>query len=480
MASPINVQVRIRMKSLLLVILLQFFWYALTPTVAHAAAPAAHEYFLQEPVFGGQTRIVEAGRADAPLIVLVHGLNESADTWAPFIPPLAQHLHVLSFDLPGFGQSTKANKLYSPDNYVAFIRYVLSKFPAQKIILVGHSLGGNVALRFAQTYPQQVDRLLLVDAAGILHRLAFSEFLAHFGIQALPNLYPDQQHDLQTLTDSVLGALTQYSSLATVGEYAVLNDPSLRQELLGGYPPAIATHAMMMADFSKILDNFPVPTLILWGGLDRVTPLRTAEILAANFDNAGLIVLAQAGHTPMRDDPTGFTTWLLRFANANATERDAILQQHRYAPPVDNVADAERIGNCSHENNKVFRGRYKLVAIDSCRGVLLQDLIADSVSVVNSQASFENCRIHNRGKSLLLKNSEVTITACRIQGSPAIDLSNSKLDMAGSHVDSDTDAIKEDATSASSEILFSMSQLRSRYQTRLQHGPVTLSPGEGL
>jgi pimeloyl-ACP methyl ester carboxylesterase len=445
-----------------------------------AEASPIHEFFLKEPVFGGQARIVEAGDAKAPLIVLVHGLNSSADIWFPFIPALTQHFHVLSFDLPGFGQSSKANKLYSPDNYVAFIHYVLSHYPAQSIILVGHSLGGNIALRYAATYPQQINRLLLVDAAGILHRRTFSKFLSHFGIQVLPTLYDGQQQDLQSLADGVLGALTQYSSIAELGESALLNDPMLREQLLGGYPPAIATHAMMMTEFKNVLDNFRVPTLIVWGGEDDITPIRTGKILAANFDNAGLIVIEHAGHSPMHDQPAQFARVLMQFVDTNTNQRDAFLQQHRYAAPRDSGADAERIGNCNHENNKVFRGRYKLVVIDQCSGVLLQDLFADSVTITNSQATIENCNLNSSGKSLLLKNSDVTITACRIQGSPAIDLSNTKLDIAGSHVTSNTEAIKADAASASSDILFSITQVNSRAQARLMHGPVSLSSGQAL
>lgn len=464
-----------------LFMLILFVCVAFMSTQVNAKAPPGHEYFLQEPVFGGQVRIVEAGPANAPLVVLVHGLNESADSWYPFIPVLAQHLHVLSFDLPGFGQSSKANKFYSPDNYVRFIRYLLRQYPPQKIRLVGHSLGANIALRYAATYPQQVDRLMLVDAAGILHRLTFSRYLAHYGIKDLPNMYPEQRQDLQSLANGILGTLTQYARLDDLGESLILNDPTLREDLLGGYPPAIAIHAMMMTEFKNILDNFRVPTLIVWGGHDRVTPVRTAKMLAANFENAGLVIIAQAGHNPLDDAPARFSHWLLRFTGANTTERDAILQQNRYKLAADTGTSVDRIGTCRHEQNKTFRGRYKRVVVDHCQGVLFRDFIADSVTVTNSQAKFENCRLHSRhGKGLLLKDSEVVITACHIQGTPAIELNNSKLDMAGSHIISAGAAIKEVDANPGSDILFSISQVDSHQQARLLHGSYSLSPGQQL
>lgn len=461
--------------------------YVLQPSTAIAEQSTVHTYYLQEPVFGGKARIVEAGDEHHPLIVLVHGLNDSADAWRSFIPALSQSFHVISFDLPGFGQSTKANKLYSPDNYVKFIRYVVSRFRHNQMILAGHSMGANIALRYAVTYPQQVERLILIDVAGVLHRLAYTQFLAHFGIQTLPKYYPEQQTDLKTLADSLFGVLAEYSSLMELGEYYVLSEPALRENLLGGYPPAIAAHAMMLTDFSKILEGFTVPTLLLWGGQDQITPLRTAKVLAANLNNSGLIVFDKAGHNPLLDVPRLVENWLVTFASVRPAQRDEILQQHRYLPPVDAPADANRIGNCRDEQNKVFRGRYKLITLEHCQNVLLQDVVADSVTVIDSQVTLENCILHSAGKSLLLQNSEIQVTACRIQGSPAIELSNSKLDMAGSHVSSDTDAIKagvtkttQAATAATNSLLFSVSKLTSRYQTRLMHGSVSLSPGQGL
>lgn len=456
-------------------------------TPARAEPGAVQEYYLQEPVFGGRVRIVEAGQEHEPLIVLVHGLNDSANAWRALIPQLAQQFHVLSFDLPGFGQSTQANQLYSPDNYVKFIRFVTGRFRHPPMILAGHSMGANIALRYAMTYPAEVDRLLLIDTAGILHRLAYTQFLTHFGIQALPSMYPQQQTDLKVLADTLLGAWTDYASSMELGEYYVLSEPLLRQSLLGGYPPAIAAHAMLLTDFSKLLNGFSVPTLLLWGGEDQIAPLRTAKILAANLRNAGLVVLDKLGHNPLAEAPARVSPWLLEFASASPAQRDAILQQQRYPPPTAAPGEAERIGDCRKERNKVFRGRYKLITIDHCQDVMLQNVSADSVSVVASTVTFENCTLHSPGKSLLLQDADVQLTACRIAGSPAIEVRNSRLDIAGCHITSDTDAIKagtaatpQAAATAANKLLFSITRLTSRYQTRLRHGPLSLEPGQGL
>lgn len=456
----------------------------LLSSAVNAEPASVHEYYLQEPVFGGKARVVEAGRDQHPLIVLVHGLNDSADVWRTFIPSLSQHFHVISFDLPGFGHSSKANKLYSPDNYVKFIRFVVSRFRHQQMILVGHSMGANIALRYASIYPQQVERLVLVDAAGILHRLTYTQFLTHYGIQALPKLYPEQESDLKLLAKSLFGVLTDYAPLMELGEYYVLSEPLFRQNLLGGYPPAIAAHAMLLTDYSSVMADFRVPTLILWGEQDQITPLRIGKVLAANLHNAGLVVFANAGHNPMLDQGVQFAQQLEQFVRSNPQARDAMLEQHRYRVPAEGETGHDRIGQCHKEQNKVFRGRYKLVVIEQCQNVLLQDLVAESVTVIDSQARFENCRLQSRGKSLLSQNSRIQITACRIQGSPAIELANTQLDMAGTQVASDTDAVKAGKNTSlqgqPNNLLFSVSKLTSRYQTRSLHGPVTLHPGQGL
>ncbi|MFO7604001.1 MAG: alpha/beta hydrolase [Gammaproteobacteria bacterium] len=452
-----------------------------------AADTGLHTYYIDEPVFGGQAYIAEAGQRGKPTLVLVHGLNDSMELWRPFIPALARHFHVISFDLPGFGRSTKANKLYSPENYVAFIRHVLERYAQPQIRLVGHSLGANIALHYAGTYPAQVERLALVSVAGVLHRLAYTQFLTHFGIRQLPEFYGGQGRELKGLADRVLGVLADNAALIELGEQYMLSQAPWREHVLGGHPSAIAAHAMMLSDVTESLSRQSVPTLLIWGAEDRVTPLRTGKLLAATLANAGLAVIEGAAHVPLRDRRQQFAQLLLPYLVSAAAERDALLAGHRYQRASSQGANAERVGRCQHERDKVFHGTYKLIVIEHCTNIRLEQVVADRVSILHSDVTIEASVIESTGTALSLEASEVIATATQVQGQPALRLLDSSLDMAGGRLRSAGDAVLSMAgpqtpssTTTGSRILFSVSRLDSKHSQRYLHGPVLLSAGQGL
>lgn len=447
---------------------------------AQATAETIQQQFIPDPVFHGKIRVLEAGKPYAPSIILVHGLNSSADVWRPFIPALSSKLHVVALDLPGFGESEKGNKLYSPDNYVAVIHHLTERLHINHFILVGHSLGGNVALRYAQTYPEQVRRLMLIDAAGILHRIVYSKFLAQSGIKILPEFYPQQRQDLESLAHNLFSTLADYSSAMDLAEHYVLSQPDLRRQFLDGAPPAIAAYAMALTNFSGVLDHFSIPTLLLWGAKDNVAPLRTAHMLASNFENAGLIVLPDSGHSPLSDQPNAVKNWLLKFTVTDTANMNRLLQAHRYRLTYHEPDTSSRVGRCQYQQHKMFTGDYARLSINHCHDVRLLNLRAQQISIDDSQVQLDNCRLHNKGTSLRVSHSSITMTACHIAGNPAIHIVSSKLDIAGCHLKSPYDSITADSTGTTSTLLFSISELDSQGQLRYEHGPVQLFPGQGM
>ena len=180
--------------------------------IALAAPPATFnltETVLKEPIFRGTAHVVTAGPEDAPTVVLVHGIGDrAARDWEGLIAVLARSHRVVAFDLPGFGRSSKGNESYTPENYVAFLRYLMTEhIHAQSFSLIGHSMGGAIALRYAARYPQDVTALVLVDVPGILHRLSYSKSLSHLGINSLPSLYRAQNDHLRNLMSNILGVV---------------------------------------------------------------------------------------------------------------------------------------------------------------------------------------------------------------------------------------------------------------------------------
>ncbi|HTF15758.1 MAG TPA: alpha/beta fold hydrolase, partial [Burkholderiales bacterium] len=117
---------------------------------AHAAepdqrVPGTEAQRIEEPVLGGQMVVYEAGRGNAREILLVHGIGqEAARDFRDHIAWLKKSFHVVALDLPGFGQSDKANVLYSPGNYARVLKQVAGRFMHGPFVLVGHSMGAVV------------------------------------------------------------------------------------------------------------------------------------------------------------------------------------------------------------------------------------------------------------------------------------------------------------------------------------------------
>jgi pimeloyl-ACP methyl ester carboxylesterase len=217
--------------------------------VVHASPlPVVVETVITEPVFHAKVHIYTAGQDGAPTVVLIHGLGDNgARDWDGLITVLARDFRVVAFDLPGFGHSSKGNELYSPENYTAFLRYLLVEHVrARTISLVGHSMGGAIALRYAARYPQDVTALVLVDVPGILHPMAYSKYISHLGIDFLPSLYPAQNDHLSNLVSSIL---TLTHKAQPVPE-AIIASPQLRQSFLNAEPAKIAGLALALEDFA--------------------------------------------------------------------------------------------------------------------------------------------------------------------------------------------------------------------------------------
>ena len=469
--------------------------YSLLLMASTAVAETADKksYFIDDPVFGGQSYIVEAGRNNKELVVLIHGLGDVAsDTWSGVIPALSKRYHVLTFDLPGFGRSSKSNQLYSPDNYVAFINYVVKQSGHEQFFLVGHSMGGNIALRFASTYPDKVKRLMLVDAAGILHRFTYTTYFTHFGIQMVPQFYPQQGSDIRAAVGMILDELVRNHNLLEAGELMVLSDPAMRETILGGNPMVIAAYAMMMTDYSKTLSSMKVPTLILWGKDDNVTPRRTGKVLATNLPDSGLVVVSNAGHVLMQDKPLIFSNWLTRFVSESDTEFNELLKRKSYRIEQDSVNNSKRIASCKNNSGMLFKGDYRLITIENCRNVEIESARIQSLTIRNSQVVLNNCQVNSAGKALLIQNSDIQMNGCTISGTPAIEFSGTQIDIAGSKITSNGAALKNTDVAPSgqrprpgslpdfgqdeSRLIFSVSFINSKYHEQYLHGPVNILP----
>jgi pimeloyl-ACP methyl ester carboxylesterase len=405
---------------------------------------------VAEPVFNGHTYVYEAGREHPRTIVLVHGIGDGPVDFASHIDWLARSYHVITFDLPGFGRSDKANLLYSPSNYAAFVKYIADRFAHRPFVLVGHSMGGVVAMRYAATYPGDVTQLVVIDVPGVLHRyVVASQALGRVGIDFLPS-FMDPLERFAQIAHKVLRRVES----TTLDPEEVLKDPARRESYLGGDPARIASMALAMENLSRDLPALPVETLVIWGKHDAIAPLRTGRMLAHTIPRAHLVELDRAAHVPMIEAPEPFRAALEKFL------ADGIV-------PVASTAPPQRHGDvrCANRQHVVYEGEYDRLVLNDCRDVRIRRARVRELSVNNSTVLIDDSHIGGGDVGLYAHGATVVMTNGRIEGVVAIWAKDSRFDLAGVEIDARQHVMKAEE----SYVVFSVSRVRSPNWTGVAH-----------
>ncbi|MET0332736.1 MAG: alpha/beta hydrolase [Rhizobacter sp.] len=408
---------------------------------------------LQE---GQRVLVGEAGDAKAPPVLLVHGLGQNAHRdWAPVIRPLAAQFHVITVDLPGFGASPGGAGGYS---FIALGR-VLSQVleqtaPGQRAHVVGHSLGGAVSLFFAHAYASQVERLVLVDAAGILLKTVYVQHMANLrtlqvGIEPVDRILkgfgPQINARLGSLKRGVFNNLDERFDFS---RWLALN-PGVRYALLGRYTQIEAGLGLVEHDFTRAIRETTAPTTVIWGSADPIAPLRTGQLLASRLPDARLKVLEGVGHTPMLESPDAFRALLLEALVSPLAPKQGV--------SVSEVSQGDVV--CQGEPNRVFSGRFDSLTLDACPGARISAARMKSLVLKASNVTIDDTVIEATDVALSAVDSEVASTNLRLSGRIAIRADNSRFDLAGASLQASEDGVE---IVTPSRLFFSVSDWRAR------------------
>ena len=247
----------------------------------------------------------EGPRADPSPIVLLHGTSASLHTWEGWARQLKVQRRVISFDLPGFGLTGPFAGQYAVDDYRGdtYARFVLDMLDALKlprVVLGGNSLGGEIAWRVATLAPARVERLVLVDAAGP----SFTPESVPIGFMAarLPVISWLSQHLLpkQLVAHSVVSV---YGNPARVTSELV--DRYYELTLREGNRRALGLRLQQLrpGEDAERIATIRQPTLILWGGRDRLIPPAVGKTFEQQIAGSRLVLLDDLGHVPQEEDP---------------------------------------------------------------------------------------------------------------------------------------------------------------------------------
>jgi len=224
-----------------------------------------------------------------PVVLLVHGLGATMSAWDDVADALAEDCTVLAVDLPGHGGSAPPAGDYSLGAAANVLRDLLDALGHDRVTVLGHSLGGGVAMQFAYQFPERTERLVLVASGGL-------------GAEINPWLRA------ATLPGAALVLRIASSRPVAWLRRAGTSDPSptARRTFLRTLR-AVADHRGQCADATDrlyLLDR--VPTLLVWGRRDHVIPLAHGERAHAAMPGSRLEVFDRAGHCPHLDDPARF------------------------------------------------------------------------------------------------------------------------------------------------------------------------------
>lgn len=256
------------------------------------------------PVQGMRVHLRDEGPRDDPRpIVLLHGTSDSLHTWDGWAASLSAQRRVIRFDLPGFGL-TGPHPLgdYSIPAYVAFVVAMLDTLGVHELVLGGNSLGGQIAWASALAEPRRVRQLLLVDAAG--YAVPAEQLPLAFTLARNPVAGPLLEHVLPR--GLVISSLRKvYGDPGRITDALVdrYYDMALRAGNRHALVLRLRAVAKAGAAGQERIAELAVPTLVLWGGMDRLIPLSVGQRFASDISGAQLVVFDRLGHTPHEEDP---------------------------------------------------------------------------------------------------------------------------------------------------------------------------------
>ena len=257
----------------------------------------------------------EGPKTDNEPIVLIHGTSASLHTWNGWVDALKEDRRVIRFDLPGFGLTgPDPENNYKIERYAQVVIAMLNELKVKKVVLAGNSLGGYVSWATAVLYPNRVSKLILVDASGY-----------RFQPESVPLAFKLAQHPLASL---LLKDVLPKSLVADSVKNVYGNPDLVSDELVGRYYDLSlreGNSSALKARFKQMSPGFLVdkiktisaPTLIIWGGKDRLILPKFGHQFDQDIANSHLVVFDELGHVPHEENPQSTVLAVKQFLDEN-------------------------------------------------------------------------------------------------------------------------------------------------------------------
>ncbi|WP_188113345.1 alpha/beta fold hydrolase [Nocardioides humilatus] len=267
-------------------------------------------------VDGRRVKYVDHG--DGPPLLLVHGMAGSWETWLANIPALSESHRVIAVDLPGFGGSDPLPEADTFDGYVRTLEVLLDELAIPSVAVVGHSLGGLVALSFAAALPERVRCLVLVSGGGAeLSAARLRAIRVVFWCLAAVLTIPGA-HRLLT-TPAVVRAVTKPAIHSGRDVPVELLRRMMPRRVGPGFMDAVSRGSAQLAALEP--RRITAPVLLVWGRHDRILPVATGQQLDRSLLQSRLVVMEEAGHCAMFEQPEEFLALATNFLDMQLIDR---------------------------------------------------------------------------------------------------------------------------------------------------------------
>ncbi len=286
-----------------------------------------------------------------PALLLIHGIGDNSTAWEPIHAHLARRFTVIAPDLLGHGQSDKPRADYSVAAYANGMRDLLSVLDIEKVTVVGHSLGGGVAMQFAYQFPQLVERLILVGAGGVTKdvNIALRFAALPVGGEALALLrLPLVLPALQTI-GRLLGDIVGSTGLGrdipnALRILADLPEPTASAAFTRTLRAVVDWRGQVVTMLDRCYLTESVPVQLVWGEQDVVIPVSHAHMAHAAMPGSRLEIFPRSGHFPFHDDPDRFIDIVEEFIDSTTPanyDQDALRELLRKGSTEHAVSESD-------------------------------------------------------------------------------------------------------------------------------------------
>jgi pimeloyl-ACP methyl ester carboxylesterase len=259
---------------------------------------------------------------EGTLLLFLHGFGNSSRVWDDCAPSLAPHYRVIALDQRGHGDSDRdPEQRYEPASMARDVEAVLAALGAQRVVLVGHSMGGRVSMEFAGTHPEMLAGLVLVDIGpesdprGIV-RISLEVQEQDWSFESVAEYRRVLTRQYPETAPEVLSRMAEHwTRQRPDGRFELKLDPSFNSRRSAAPPAERAAAEKLDAQrVWDILRKLPCPALVVRGAASDILSPEIADRMVEAIPNATLAVVPRAAHSVMLDNPEGFRRELCRFA----------------------------------------------------------------------------------------------------------------------------------------------------------------------